>query len=143
KYLAFVQGDVRASLRMIDAPLEKSALRGGERMVEVRGDGKPSQTRIRVRARYTEGTLIEAEPITGRTHQIRVHCAHAGHPLACDDKYGDADFDRSLRPLGLTRLFLHAAELRLPAGLCSKRVFEAELPPELRAFLQNLHKLPS
>jgi 23S rRNA pseudouridine955/2504/2580 synthase len=143
KYLAFVQGDVRASLRMIDAPLEKSTLRGGERMVEVRGEGKPSQTRIRVRTRYEEGTLIEAEPVTGRTHQIRVHCTHVGHPLAFDDKYGDADFNRSLRPLGLSRLFLHAAELRLPASFGGKRVFEARLPAELSAFLQKLHKLPS
>jgi len=141
RYLALVRGQVSPRLHEVDAPLEKNTLRGGERLVEVRGDGKPSLTRVKIRSRYAEATLVEAVPVTGRTHQIRVHLSHAGHPLAGDDKYGDPAFDRTLKPFGLTRLFLHAAELRLPAGF-ARRVFEAKLPDELSAVLGKLTKLP-
>jgi 23S rRNA pseudouridine955/2504/2580 synthase len=137
RYLALVRGRVADKLAQIDAPIEKSGLRGGERLMEVRGDGKPSLTKVRVRTRYREATLVEAVPVTGRTHQIRVHLAYAGHPLAGDEKYGDPAFDRTLKPLGLPRLFLHAAELRLPAPF-KRRSFEAKLPPELEALLARL-----
>jgi 23S rRNA pseudouridine955/2504/2580 synthase len=133
-YLALVRGHWPDGLREVTAPLEKNTLRGGERLVEVRGDGKPSRTTFRVVERYAQATLVEASPITGRTHQIRVHAAHANHPIAGDDKYGDPEFDRALRACGLGRLFLHAARVELSG----RRRFEARLPAELQAVLDQL-----
>ena len=83
----------------------------GERVVRVSSDGKPSETRFRIARQFAEATLVECSPITGRTHQIRVHTQHAGHPIACDDKYGEATFDEKMRGRGLKRLFLHAWKL--------------------------------
>jgi 23S rRNA pseudouridine955/2504/2580 synthase len=136
-YLALVHGAFPEKLREVDAPLEKNTLRGGERMVEVRPDGKPSVTRFRVLRRFAAATLLEATPVTGRTHQIRVHAAHAGHPLVGDPKYGDARLDRGLEP-SPRRLFLHAASLRLPRGAQKELRIEAPLPEDLEQFLSAL-----
>jgi 23S rRNA pseudouridine955/2504/2580 synthase len=138
-YFALVKGRWPKEVRSVSAPLEKSALRGGERMVEVSGDGKEALTRFAVLERFEDATLVEAMPVTGRTHQIRVHAAHTGHPLAGDDKYGDAEFDRTLRQQhGLSRLFLHAARIELPrAGKPPLRI-EAPLPAELARVLELL-----
>jgi 23S rRNA pseudouridine955/2504/2580 synthase len=147
-YRALVRGHWPDKRTEVDAPLEKGSLRGGERMVEVRLDGKQALTRFRVLERFAfevEGralsaTLVEAMPVTGRTHQIRVHAAHADHPIAGDDKYGDAAFDRALRSAGLERLFLHAARIQLPrAGQKDLRV-EAPLPDELERVLAALRR---
>lgn len=113
RYQALVAGQWPENRFKVKAPLKKNNLQSGERMVCVSEDGKPSETRYRVLERYTDATLVEASPITGRTHQIRVHCQHAGHPIAGDPKYGDDDFDRLLKPTGLSRLFLHASSLTL------------------------------
>jgi 23S rRNA pseudouridine955/2504/2580 synthase len=134
RYVALVRGRWPDKLREIDAPLEKNTLHGGERIVVVRPDGKASRTHFRVLERFAEATLLEASPITGRTHQIRVHAAHAGHPIAGDLKYGDPEFDRSMKQHGLSRLFLHAARITLPRGLS----FTAPLPPELERVRLNL-----
>jgi 23S rRNA pseudouridine955/2504/2580 synthase len=146
-YVALVHGTFPDRLREVDAPLEKGALRGGERMVEVRGDGKPSQTRFRVLRRFSEATLIEAMPVTGRTHQIRVHAAHAGYPLVGDAKYGESDRDKALRRFGPLRLFLHAASVRLPGlGLGSPKKelrIEAPLADDLARFLTLLSEARS
>ncbi len=137
-YLALVHGRFPDKLREVDAPLEKNTLRGGERIVEVGGDGKPSRTTFRVRERFAIATLIEAMPITGRTHQIRVHCKHAGFPICGDEKYGDAERDRALRETsGLGRLFLHAARIELPLGGRTLTV-RAELPDELQRVLERM-----
>jgi 23S rRNA pseudouridine955/2504/2580 synthase len=136
-YLALVRGHWPDGLREVDAPLEKGAVRGGERIVEVRGDGKPSLTRFRVKKPLQGCTLVEASPITGRTHQIRVHAAYKNHPIAGDDKYGDAQFDRTLKERGLNRLFLHAARIELPRAGGKLRV-EAPLPAELQALVDVL-----
>jgi len=137
-YLALVRGNWPDKLSKVDAALEKNTLRGGERLVEVRGDGKESLTLFRVKQRFAEATLVEASPVTGRTHQIRVHAAHADHPIAGDDKYGDQEFDRALRPYGLSRLFLHAARIEIPrAGKQTLRV-EAPLPADLSRVVEAL-----
>jgi 23S rRNA pseudouridine955/2504/2580 synthase len=138
-YLALVQGRWPKSLREVDAPLEKNALRGGERMVEVTGDGKQALTRFAIRKEYAEATLVEALPVTGRTHQIRVHAAHAGHPLAGDEKYGDGAFAARMKEAhGLGRLFLHAQRIEIPRR--GKKVLrvEAALPAELQRVLDSL-----
>ena len=80
-------------------------------MVRVDESGKDSERRFAVVERYPGATLGEARLLTGRTHQIRVHTAHMGHPLAGDDKYGDSDWNRALNRLGLNRMFLHAHSL--------------------------------
>lgn len=114
-YMALVAGSWPTSRKQVNAPLQRSNLRSGERMVEVNPAGKESLTRFRVLQRFDSfATLIEASPITGRTHQIRVHARHAGHPIAGDSKYGDDGFDKAIRELGGKRLFLHAHYLRIP-----------------------------
>lgn len=111
QYLALVRGQWQKHVKLIAAPLLKNTLKSGERVVRVDAEGKPSETRFRIIEKYAQCTLVEASPITGRTHQIRVHALHAGHPIACDPKYGDAEFDQSMQQLGLNRLFLHAHQL--------------------------------
>jgi 23S rRNA pseudouridine955/2504/2580 synthase len=113
KYWALVAGQWDAKVKKVTEPLKKNTLQSGERIVRVdERDGKPSETRFKILQRYQEGTLVEAFPVTGRTHQIRVHTACQGHPIACDDKYGDNEFTQQMTGLGLHRLFLHAFTLK-------------------------------
>jgi len=115
RYMALVRGHWPTSKKQVSAPLQKSNLRSGERMVEVNDEGKQALTLFRVLRRFGEfATLVEARPVTGRTHQIRVHTLHAGHCIAGDSKYGDEDFTREIRELGGKRLFLHAYALTVP-----------------------------
>ncbi|GAC1039600.1 23S rRNA pseudouridine(955/2504/2580) synthase RluC [Pseudomonas sp. No.117] len=115
RYHALVRGHWPAAKKKINAPLLKNTLRSGERMVEVNDEGKEALTEFRVLRRYGEfATLVEARPVTGRTHQIRVHARHAGHAIAGDPKYGDEDFSQEIRDLGGKRLFLHSASLVIP-----------------------------
>ncbi|EKP0247627.1 23S rRNA pseudouridine(955/2504/2580) synthase RluC [Aeromonas veronii] len=139
QYLALVRGKWQAHVKVVNAPLRKNDLQSGERVVRVSADGKPSETRFRIVRQFAEATLVECSPITGRTHQIRVHTLHAGHPIACDDKYGEAAFDEKMRSQGLKRLFLHAWKLSFthPADGREMQV-EAPLAPELDNFLNGL-----
>ncbi|WP_019342475.1 23S rRNA pseudouridine(955/2504/2580) synthase RluC [Stutzerimonas stutzeri] len=115
RYMALVRGRWDTSKKQVNAPLLKNTLRSGERMVEVTDEGKDALTLFRVLRRFGDfATLIEAKPVTGRTHQIRVHARHAGHSIAGDSKYGDEEFSAVIRDLGGKRLFLHAYALRVP-----------------------------
>jgi 23S rRNA pseudouridine955/2504/2580 synthase len=136
-YLALVQGYWEARVREVNAPLKKNILQSGERVVRVNVEGKPAVTKFQVLQRFADATLVKAMPVTGRTHQIRVHATHAQHPIAGDDKYGNEDFDRKLRPYGLKRLFLHAAELQVSVGGKAIEV-TAPLPAELQQLLEKL-----
>ncbi|MRJ43985.1 23S rRNA pseudouridine(955/2504/2580) synthase RluC [Idiomarina loihiensis] len=139
QYLALVRGQWQKRVRSVEAPLKKNTLKSGERIVRVDAEGKASLTRFRIQQRYKEGTLVEASPVTGRTHQIRVHALHAGHPIAKDPKYGDADFDNTMSGLGLNRLFLHAWQLRFLHPVTGKEVaFEAPLDDNLQQTLKQL-----
>ncbi len=140
RYLALVEGTWPERVKEIDAPLYKNVLQSGERVVKVdAAQGKPSCTRFKVVTRYQGATLVEASPITGRTHQIRVHCAAAGHGIGGDDKYGPPDFNRSQSALGLKRLFLHAASLRFNHPQSGARVeVSAPLDTALAEHLQRL-----
>ncbi|MGS0680133.1 23S rRNA pseudouridine(955/2504/2580) synthase RluC [Shewanella sp. 125m-7] len=111
-YVALVRGEWQAHDKVIKAPLLKLTLKSGERIVRVNKEGKESETRFKIMQRYSDSTLVQASPVTGRTHQIRVHCQFAGHPIACDEKYSEQKFDDSMRAQGLNRLFLHAAQLK-------------------------------
>lgn len=110
-YRAILMGRWQGAERMIDAPLRKNTLRGGERMVEVSTDGKPARSLFTPLAYHDQLSLVEVELFTGRTHQIRVHAQSAGHPVAGDKKYGDPAFNQQLRQAGFKRMYLHAYQL--------------------------------
>ncbi len=137
-YQALVAGRWPARRQVVAAPLKKNELKSGERVVRVSEDGKASLTNYRVETRYGDVTLVQAMPKTGRTHQIRVHCQHAGYPIMGDPKYGDDRSEQQTRNAGLKRLFLHAARLEfaLPDG--EQVLVEAPLAPELVKVLDGL-----
>ncbi|WP_300617070.1 RluA family pseudouridine synthase [Dokdonella sp.] len=137
RYLALIEGALPKSKLTVDAPLRKSVLQGGERMVRVDPEGKPSRSRFSEIQRYAGASLVEVALETGRTHQIRVHAQHLGHPLAGDEKYGEREFNRRMRDKGLKRLFLHAARFEFSLGERSFS-FSAPLAPELVAVLDAL-----
>lgn len=139
RYLALLRGRWELGAKRIDIPLRTNARVGGERTVRADPAGKPAASRFRpVQFFGRTATLVEVTLITGRTHQIRVHAAHAGHPVAGDEKYGDADFNRELRALGLDRMFLHAASLSFPWPQGGEFSVNAPLPPQLGAVLERL-----
>jgi 23S rRNA pseudouridine955/2504/2580 synthase len=116
RYLALVAGQWPRHMRLVDAPLERIERKSGERMVRVSVAGKSSRTAFRIESALDGCTLVEAKPLTGRTHQIRVHAQHAGCAVLGDDKYAN-DLSRSLADqLRLKRLFLHARALRFKLG---------------------------
>ena len=126
RYMALVRGNWASSIKQVRAPLMKSNLRSGERMVEVNEEGKESVTVFKVLRRFGDfATMIEARPITGRTHQIRVHTLHAGHCIAGDTKYGEEGFSKEIRELGGKRLFLHAYMLTVPMPDGGEMKFQA------------------
>lgn len=133
RYLALVAGSWSKRKLRVDAPLEKNHLQSGERMVRVTQGGKRSLTEFRIVQPLSKATLVEAKPVTGRTHQIRVHTQYAGHPIGCDPKYGDAEFDKLAREKGLKRLFLHAWRLTVPFEDGTSKSFEAPLDDELQS----------
>ncbi|WP_183410128.1 23S rRNA pseudouridine(955/2504/2580) synthase RluC [Litorivivens lipolytica] len=112
RYLALVEGRWSHRKEQVKLPLEKNVLRSGERMVKTTPEGKYALTRYQVVQRFAGATLVEAKPVTGRTHQIRVHCQAAGHPIIGDDKYGKDEVNQRFRERGVQRLFLHAHSLR-------------------------------
>ncbi|MCQ4267206.1 23S rRNA pseudouridine(955/2504/2580) synthase RluC [Pseudomonas stutzeri] len=139
RYMALVRGRWETSKKQVNAPLLKNTLRSGERMVEVAEDGKEALTLFRVLRRFGDfATLVEARPVTGRTHQIRVHARHAGHSIAGDSKYGDEEFTREIRELGGKRLFLHAYALRVPLPDGGELALEA---PVDEVWARTLEKL--
>lgn len=143
RYLALVRGTWRGGVRRVQAALEKNRPASGERRVEVGEDGKESASEFRPREKFPQATLVEVRLLTGRMHQARVHAAHIDHPIAGDDKYGDAAFNRSMRKSGLTRLFLHAASLDLRHPLSGRKLHvQAPLPAELSRVLEKLRNQP-
>jgi len=110
-YHALVGGNWSDSISKVDVPLLRYEMANGERRVKVDEAGKPSLTRFRCLAHYEGYSLVEASPVTGRTHQIRVHSVWAGHPIAGDDKYMDDVSLKAFRTLGGQRLMLHAYAL--------------------------------
>lgn len=143
-YLALTHGAWPKTRVEVDAPLQRYLLASGERMVRVHADGKPSRTRFDLEKQFRDATLVKAMPISGRTHQIRVHALHVGCPLVGDDKYGDGELDRQLDNRGSGRLFLHASSLAVSLSEDAPLLFEAPLPAELTDMLSRLEqKSPS
>lgn len=141
RYLALVKGRWRNELQHVRLPLHKYLTAEGERRVSVDAEGKASHSIVRLVARWENFSLVEVELKTGRTHQIRVHLAHLGFPIAGDDKYGDFPLNKALQKTGLGRMFLHAAKLALPHPLSGAPVsLEAALPKELRGFVDIIER---
>jgi 23S rRNA pseudouridine955/2504/2580 synthase len=137
QYLCLMVGHPPKARFDVNAPLQKSILQGGERMVRVSEGGKPSLTFFREIEQYSGARLMQATLGTGRTHQIRVHAAHIGHPLAGDTKYGDKEANKRFRDRGLNRLFLHASHMSFELDGRSYS-FSAQLPEDLKSFLDAL-----
>jgi len=140
-YHALVAGEWPADLKRVDRPLLRVETPSGERMVRVDEAGKESLTRFRVLESFRGYSLVEASPVTGRTHQIRVHTAASGHPIAGDSKYMDDASHNAFRKLGGSRLMLHAAALEVvPPGESEKRRFEAPAEPVFAKILKILRE---
>lgn len=161
-YLAMVLGQWPANKKVLDKPLHKYLLPDGERRVKVVGkddpDGMPSITLVKIRAAGGQNvagvdagrgySLLEVTIKTGRTHQIRVHLASEGMPIAGDDKYGDFDCNKALARAGtqpsLKRMFLHAWRLCCRHPVSGEPLeLKAELPPELSQFSAQLQQQPA
>lgn len=141
-YLALVRGEWQSHCKSIKAPLLKNELSSGERIVKVSEQGKPSETRFSVEERFSFATLIKASPITGRTHQIRVHTQYAGHSIAFDSKYGNQEFDQQLAVFGFHRLFLHAFSIRfIHPKTAEEMVITAPLDADCKRLLTQLRTL--
>ena len=140
RYLALVKGPWNLGKKTIDVPLATRARHGGERVVKVHETGKSSQSTFApVDFFGPKATLLEVNIGTGRTHQIRVHAQHAGHPVAGDDKYGDREFNASMQAIGLTRMFLHAQMLSFEwPGSGKQFSVTVPLPDELAGVLEEL-----
>ena len=141
-YLALVEGAWPGNKKVIDLPLHKYLLADGERRVKVVAkddpDGMRSVTLVKVQENLPGFSLLEVTIKTGRTHQIRVHLASQGHPIAGDDKYGDFERNKALQKQGLKRMFLHAWRLQFDHPASGERIaLQASLPPELQKFVNH------
>ena len=135
RYLVGVSGRFRNELQRVSLALAKRVDKAGDKRVSVSASGQEAQTVFRRIARGAEFSLLEAELLTGRTHQIRVHLSHLGHPVLGDDKYGNFELNKRLRKEGLKRMFLHAASLRFAHPLTGAEMkLEAPLPRDLEEF---------
>jgi 23S rRNA pseudouridine955/2504/2580 synthase len=138
RYLALVAGKWPRAVRVIDAPLQKNFLQSGERMVRVSQEGKRAITEFSIVERLPGATLLEVRPITGRTHQIRVHAQHAGFPLLGDVKYSNERTEELAKRIGLKRLFLHAASLHFTLEELGELNLQAPLENVLESILEKL-----
>lgn len=141
-YLALVKGQWQPHLTEINAPLQKNHLQSGERIVRVSQSGKSARSQFTVVKTFPQATLLRVQPITGRTHQIRVHTTYKGYPIAGDEKYGDTIFNQQMRTYKLKRLFLHATQLKIHLPESPYQVtVKAPLPADLQQVLYQLETL--
>ncbi len=138
-YRVLVVGDWPADVTRVEAPLQRVTGGSGERLVRVSArEGKSSSTAFRVLERFPGYTLLEAVPLTGRTHQIRVHAAYQGCPVAGDIKYLDQASLTAWQRGGGDRLMLHAHRLAFEAPDGQKQAFEAPVPDDFRAQVERV-----
>ena len=139
RYLVLVAGKWNLGQKRIDVPLRTDTRVGGERTVRADASGKPSISEFRPVQFFGKlATMMEVGLHTGRTHQIRVHAAYAGHSVAGDEKYGDAEFNARMRELGLTRMFLHAHSMSFDWPHGGTFSASAPLPAELAGVLDRM-----
>jgi 23S rRNA pseudouridine955/2504/2580 synthase len=141
QYFALVIGAWRGG-KLIEAPLHKYVLPSGERMVKVDDSGKFAKTGVKILESYQDATLLQVSPLTGRTHQLRVHCTYMGHPIFGDPKYGDAEKNNRAKVMGFGRLFLHAHQLviELP-NKAEPLTVTCDMPAECQQFLSKLKSI--
>lgn len=138
-YQALVTGAIKDKVQHIKKPLLRYLTAEGERRVRVDPNGRYAHTIVTILQRYQDYTLVDAEIITGRTHQIRVHLRSIGHPLVGDDKYGDDDLRERLRRQGFRRMFLHAYKIRFPHPISGEWLsLEAPLPEACQQLLERI-----
>ena len=143
RYLALLKGHWNLGHTRIDAPLRTDIRVGGERTVKVHASGKQAVSEFRpVQWFGKRATLVEVSLHTGRTHQIRVHSAHAGNPVAGDDKYGDEDFNAELKAIGLDRMFLHSHSVSFDWPQGGDFSASAPLPADLSKVIDALTVIP-
>jgi 23S rRNA pseudouridine955/2504/2580 synthase len=137
-YLAVVKGSWSRKEPEIRESLHKYVNAQGERRVSVQEDGKAAVTRVRPLKVHEDFSLLQLQLLTGRTHQIRVHLAHAGHPVLGDDKYGDFPLNRLLAKEGVKRLLLHASSLSLKHPLSGAALaLKSPLPGDMKGFIER------
>lgn len=142
EYLALVKGQWSKRKIVVNTPLKRYELQNGERMVRVDAEGKASESHFFLQQNFRNASLVRVALLTGRTHQIRVHACHSGHPLAGDPKYGDEQFNKEMRDMGMKRLFLHAEKLSFAVPYEEERItVTAPLGAELSSFLKKLEKM--
>ena len=139
-YLGLAIGDWQLGEQLIDRPLLVTHRKDGERHVIVSNEGKAAKTRVQLSRTYGKYSLLQCAPLTGRTHQIRVHLEHMDHPLAGDERYGDSAANRVAKKLGLRRLFLHAQSIAFPDEHGNELHFTAPLADDLEQFLLRLSR---
>jgi 23S rRNA pseudouridine955/2504/2580 synthase len=138
RYLEGVAGRFRNEMQRVRLALAKRVTHAGDKRVSVSDEGQEAETVFRRLSRGAEFSLLEAELLTGRTHQIRVHLAHLKHPVLGDDKYGNFELNKRLRKEGLKRMFLHAASLAFVHPLTGEALrLESPLPGDLRKFSER------
>jgi 23S rRNA pseudouridine955/2504/2580 synthase len=139
-YTALVAGRWQLGRKKIDAPVLTNARQGGERMVRVHAEGKLAISIFDPREHYRDlASLMDVEIHTGRTHQIRVHAAFAGHPVAGDEKYGQREFNSRMREFGLRRMFLHSSVIAFKwSGSKTRVAISVGLPEDLGKVLAAL-----
>ncbi len=142
QYLALVHGHPLAGTQTVNAPLGSVAGKGGERMMRVDPNGQSARTDFTRINQFADTSLLRADLFTGRMHQIRVHAAHLGHPVAMDRRYGDAVKDQALKAAGLRRLFLHAERIAFDIPHSGHIEITAPLSPSLTALLDQLNPTP-
>ncbi len=142
QYLTLVQGNWNPRKTEVKVSLRKNVLQSGERIVRVCSDGKLAITQFHIIQQFAIASLLQVQLKTGRTHQIRVHTAHEGHPIAGDNKYGNKDFNQQMRQFALKNLFLHAEKLviNLPE-IDYHLTINAPLPAKLQQVLNNLTQI--
>ena len=139
RYLMLVYGRWTEKKKRVELSLQKHVTSNGERKVTVEEEGQLSETVFHLKKSLGDFSFLEAQLITGRTHQLRVQLAHLGFPIAGDDKYGDFALNKQLQKRGLKRMFLHSAVTTIKHPLTGERlVFSAALPKELEGFLTRL-----
>jgi 23S rRNA pseudouridine955/2504/2580 synthase len=137
-YLTVVKGRWEGKTREIRESLHKYVNAKGERRVSVREDGMTAVTKVRMLKKIPEFSFLEVELLTGRTHQIRVHLAHANHPILGDDKYGDFELNHRLEKAGVHRLFLHASRLAFTHPVNREKLeLKSPLPQDMKTFVEK------
>lgn len=137
RYLCLLDGKLRQNLVQVDEPIGQFE-RSGQKFMRVDPDGKPAHTTFRLIQNYNGYSFAEAQLHTGRTHQIRVHAAHLGLPLAADDRYSPATRQKFWKKQGLKRMFLHAHQVNFYTADGERQLISAPLPEELSHLLEKL-----